>query len=295
MPLGGWEDEQQLCNVVGDLICGQSRGCLGGCDSLLGGRLWTWGADDFGCPGKPSLWTSSYPRTQLPVDATQPLVWGRGIWGGLGWKRVEILWEFCFRSEWIVLLQNSDSQTDLFKSHICVSEVCAVGEGRKVVTAPLRILKIAFIKSESRCSRIHVDLRAISFIASSLFYTKGPTELLIENPVMHCHSTYKVLCLNTSHILAGHEVGTTLPPVIHCSLSQARVCWPRDKPPLSFPFLKNLYWSIVDFQCCISFRCAMKWFTYTYTYSHSIFGFFSHIGFGFFSHCRVLSRVHCAI
>ena len=88
-------------------------------------------------------------------------------------------WKFCgnsvFWSEWIVLLQNSDSQTDLFKSHICVSEVCAVGEGRKVVTAPLRILKIAFIKSESRCSRIHVDLRAISFIASSLFYTKGPT------------------------------------------------------------------------------------------------------------------------
>lgn len=81
--------------TMGDLICRQSQDNLGGCDSLLSGRLWTWGADDFGCPGKPSLWTRPYPRTQLPGDAIQLLVWGRGGWGGLGWKRVEILWEFC--------------------------------------------------------------------------------------------------------------------------------------------------------------------------------------------------------
>ena len=30
-----------------------------------------------------------------------------------------------------------------------------------------------------------------------------------------------------------------------------------------------LYWSIVDLQCCISFRHTAKWFSYTYTYTYS--------------------------
>ena len=30
-----------------------------------------------------------------------------------------------------------------------------------------------------------------------------------------------------------------------------------------------LYWSIVDLQCYLSFRCTEKWFSYTYTYIHS--------------------------
>ena len=29
---------------------------------------------------------------------------------------------------------------------------------------------------------------------------------------------------------------------------------------------KNFYWSIVDLQYCISFRCTAKWFSYTYIY-----------------------------
>ena len=55
---------------------------------------------------------------------------------------------------------------------------------------------------------------------------------------------------------------------------------------------KKFYWSIVDLQCCISFRCTAKCISYTYTYIHSFFffRFFSHIG-----HFRVLSRVPCAI
>ena len=38
-------------------------------------------------------------------------------------------------------------------------------------------------------------------------------------------------------------------------------------------FKKNFYWSIVDLQCCVSFRCTAKWINYTYTYIHSFFSF----------------------
>ena len=41
--------------------------------------------------------------------------------------------------------------------------------------------------------------------------------------------------------------------------------------------LFTFYWSLVDLQCCVSFKCTAKWFSYTYTYSHS-FSVFSHIG-----------------
>ena len=35
------------------------------------------------------------------------------------------------------------------------------------------------------------------------------------------------------------------------------------------PFLKKFYWSIVDFQSCVSFRCTAKWISYMYTCIHS--------------------------
>ena len=34
-------------------------------------------------------------------------------------------------------------------------------------------------------------------------------------------------------------------------------------------FFFNFYWSIVDLQCCVSFRCTAKWIIYTYAYIHS--------------------------
>ena len=45
-------------------------------------------------------------------------------------------------------------------------------------------------------------------------------------------------------------------------------------------------WSIVDLQCCVSFWCAAKWFSYTYLY---IFFFF--ICFSITVCCRVLNIV----
>ena len=36
-----------------------------------------------------------------------------------------------------------------------------------------------------------------------------------------------------------------------------------------FFHFKKFAWSIVGLQCCNSFRCALKWFSYTYTYIHS--------------------------
>ena len=35
---------------------------------------------------------------------------------------------------------------------------------------------------------------------------------------------------------------------------------------------------ISDWQCCVSFRCTAKWFSYTYTYLSILFKLFSHLG-----------------
>ena len=57
-----------------------------------------------------------------------------------------------------------------------------------------------------------------------------------------------------------------------------------------FSFLKNVYWSIVDLQCCITFCCRAKWISYTYLYIYSFIDNFSHV-----LHYRVLGRVPCSI
>ena len=53
---------------------------------------------------------------------------------------------------------------------------------------------------------------------------------------------------------------------------------------LLFFFIFILYWSMVDLQHCISFRCMAKWFSYIYTYiCTNFFKFFFHAGAIFLS------------
>ena len=44
------------------------------------------------------------------------------------------------------------------------------------------------------------------------------------------------------------------------------------------PYLVFFNWSIVNLQCCVSFRCTAKWFSYTYIYIY-FFRLFSLIGY----------------
>ena len=45
--------------------------------------------------------------------------------------------------------------------------------------------------------------------------------------------------------------------------------WIRGHNSSASFFKINFYWSIVDLQCCVSFRCTAKWISYAYTYIHS--------------------------
>ena len=36
----------------------------------------------------------------------------------------------------------------------------------------------------------------------------------------------------------------------------------------TYLFIFNFYWTVVDLQCCVSFRCTAKWIGYAYTYIH---------------------------
>ena len=51
------------------------------------------------------------------------------------------------------------------------------------------------------------------------------------------------------------------------------------------------YWSLVDFQECVSFRCTAEWFSYIYIYMCVFFFRF----FSLIDYYKILSRVLCAI
>ena len=50
------------------------------------------------------------------------------------------------------------------------------------------------------------------------------------------------------------------------------------------------YWTIVDLQYCVSFRCIAKWFRYIYVCVYIYFRFFSIIGY-----YKILNIIPCAI
>ena len=45
---------------------------------------------------------------------------------------------------------------------------------------------------------------------------------------------------------------------------------------LQYFFFLLFYWHVVDLQCCVTFRCTAKWFSYIYIF---FFRFFSHISY----------------
>ena len=71
---------------------------------------------------------------------------------------------------------------------------------------------------------------------------------------------------------------------VHVSFSGGRILWSL------FYFIKKNYWSIVDFQCRVHFRCTAEWFSYIYTHIQVFSRCLFHIGY-----YRILSRVPCAL
>lgn len=45
-----------------------------------------------------------------------------------------------------------------------------------------------------------------------------------------------------------------------------------------FNLIFVLFWSVADWQCCVSLRYTAKWFSHAYTHAHYFSDFFSHIG-----------------
>ena len=59
-------------------------------------------------------------------------------------------------------------------------------------------------------------------------------------------------------------------------LCQPSLSWSAS--PQLFLFYFIFYWSIVNLQCCVSFKCTARWFIYTYIHAF-FFRFFSIIGY----------------
>ena len=84
------------------------------------------------------------------------------------------------------------------------------------------------------------------------------------------------------------EDSTVISGMLRLGYSQSYASWWNSSLPSFFSFLPSskvywafpffffhFYWSIIDLQHCVSFKCTAKWISYTYIYIHS-FRFLAH-------------------
>ena len=112
------------------------------------------------------------------------------------------------------------------------------------------------------------------------------------NPPLHTFTRAAFFPLGIVEAFPGIVMWTTAPPAGGKSGNQRNDQGPlyaeRAGPVLLLLLLFNKNWSIVNLQCCVSFRCiASVLFIYIYIY---FFRFFPIIGY-----YKILSRVPCAI
>ena len=85
------------------------------------------------------------------------------------------------------------------------------------------------------------------------------------------------------HLVAGGIL--VLPPGIEPWALAVKVLSPNHWTTRKFQ-LFSLNWSIVDLQCCVSFKCTAKWLTFVYVYI-----FFSRF-FSFIGYYKIVNVIH---
>ena len=117
--------------------------------------------------------------------------------------------------------------------------------------------------------------------------TELPSDSTLSPLVWLCTSSLVPNYLSTLAAVTGHPVIT----------SHQHSCFSRG-PQVTIQMVFSiyllltfiLYYSIVNQQCFVNFRYAVKWFRYAHICNLFFFELFSHLG-----HYRILRRAFCAI